>query len=101
MKMKVSTALAAAALFSLLGCTTLQIAQRAEGLPEFQFHDAQLVPESVLPRFCRLGTSCLSMDHRPVEPCLVTTKQCSDQAIEPMPAVPAPRIVPAPRLDSL
>jgi hypothetical protein len=35
--------------------------------------------------FCHLGTSCIAMDPRPFEPCLVEgTKRCVDKATEPL-----------------
>ena len=36
-------------------------------------------------KFCHLGTTCLAIDPRPFEMCLLgTQKQCSDKAREPM-----------------
>ena len=37
-------------------------------------------------RFCQLGVGCLSMDARPFEPCLLSTKHCRNKAAEPMKA---------------
>jgi hypothetical protein len=35
--------------------------------------------------FCHLGTSCMTMDPRPFEPCLVEgTRRCVDKATEPL-----------------
>jgi hypothetical protein len=48
---------------------------------------------------CKLGTSCLAMDPRPFEPCLLSTKHCSDKAAEPMLVAP-PRNTPAPDVES-
>jgi hypothetical protein len=49
------------------------------------------------PQVCKLGTSCLAMDPRPFEPCLLSTKHCSDKAAEPLLVAPAPSIIPAPQ----
>ena len=35
-----------------------------------------------LPRFCRLGTTCLSMDPRPFELCYLSDKSCGDKLAE-------------------
>jgi hypothetical protein len=37
-------------------------------------------------RVCKLGTSCLDLDPRPFEICLVSAKHCVDKALEPIPA---------------
>lgn len=40
-----------------------------------------LVPKEFLGfGVCKLGTSCMTMDKRPFEPCLVSTKTCADKA---------------------
>ena len=33
---------------------------------------------------CKLGESCLELDPRPFEACLVGTKHCVDKAVEPL-----------------
>ena len=39
-------------------------------------------PEQPVPRMCQLGTSCLTMDQRPFEICLLSTKSCADKVAE-------------------
>jgi hypothetical protein len=46
-------------------------------------------------RICQLGTSCLTMDPRPFEPCLLTTRHCPDTA-KPMLVGPPHGSSPAP-----
>jgi hypothetical protein len=87
------------ALTSLLGCSTPQAVE-----PEIVFirlpvpeHEGsgQLVPRMHLPgRVCRLGTSCLTMDPRPFEACLLSTKHCSDKAAEPVLVGPSEQVAP-------
>ena len=80
----------AAALAALLGCSTPQPAPVADDStpvppPEISFSLPLEVPgpESP-PTFCKLGTTCLAMDPRPFEPCLLSTKACRDKATEPL-----------------
>jgi len=82
----------------LLGCSTpvpeavevapLQnIAALPPGAPKFesrQFMVPKAPDELVFGRVCRLGTSCLALDPRPFEPCLVGTKSCRDKAHAPV-----------------
>ena len=35
---------------------------------------------------CKLGDSCLALDPRPFEACLVDTKRCVDKGVETVPA---------------
>jgi hypothetical protein len=35
-----------------------------------------------LPQFCQLGTTCLTMDPRPFEACLLSDKSCGDKPAE-------------------
>jgi hypothetical protein len=95
MKTKVSTTLIlSAALLILLGCSTAQPTQVVEVVPPPEITPMPLPPygnrgpndptrpESDLPaaRVCQLGTSCLAMDSRPFEMCLLgTQKRCSDK----------------------
>lgn len=88
MKMRI-TGLAAAAVL-MLSCTT----QR----PESPREPPQLlgsVTQSIASRFlqpprvegfkaCQLGTTCLTLDPRPFELCLVGTKRCAEKATEPL-----------------
>jgi hypothetical protein len=99
--MNTRNAIAIAALASLLGCSTpdtAQTTQSAKPLPRL----SDLAPENELipPQICKLGTSCLAMDPRPFEPCLLSTKHCSDKAVEPLLVAPTPSIIPAPQIVS-
>lgn len=106
--MNTRIAIAAAALAGLLGCSTPhtpQTAQPAAPLPPplsdlapgYELRDGQLVPRVLIPpQICKLGTSCLAMDPRPFEPCLISAKRCTDKALEPLLVAPAPSIIPAP-----
>jgi hypothetical protein len=99
-------AFAALTLTMLLGCSTpapeevnverapqpvaqlapLQNAQALPpGTPEFgeEFRMPKS-PEVITGRVCQLGTSCLALDSRPFEPCLVGTKRCRDKVREPI-----------------
>jgi hypothetical protein len=97
------TCIGAAAMALLLGCSTQKPEIPEPGTPpppEISF-DLPLEQPGLdgLPRLCTLGESCLAMDPRPFEPCLLSTKECSDKAAEPMqveqpqqPPVPPPVI---------
>ena len=95
--MNTRTAIAIAALASLLGCSTPETAQTipsATPLPPLP----DLAPgNEIPPQICKLGTSCLAMDPRPFEPCLLSTKHCSDKAAEPLLVAATPSIIPAPQ----
>jgi hypothetical protein len=106
--MNTRIAIAIAALASLLGCSTpdtVQTTQSAAPLPSLsnlaagdELHGGQLEPQVLLPpQICKLGTSCLAMDPRPFEPCLLSTKHCTDKAVEPLLVAPTPSIIPAPQ----
>jgi hypothetical protein len=97
-----------AALASLLGCSTpdtAQTTQSATPLPPLsnlapgdELHERQFEPQVLIPpQICKLGTSCLAMDPRPFEPCLLSTKHCTDKAVEPLLVAPTPSIIPAPQ----
>jgi hypothetical protein len=101
--------LTAASLAGLLGCSTPQaiastIVYELPPLPspDYEIRDGQLMPKTEQPagRFCQLGTSCLTMDPRPFEPCLLSTKSCGDKAAEPMLVAPLKWTVPAPQVES-
>ena len=47
-------------------------------------------PDLPLPQACQLGTSCLTMDPRPFEFCLLSTKSCADKGAEAMQVVRRP-----------
>jgi hypothetical protein len=92
------------ALTTLLGCSTPQpVAPVTADLspvppPEISFDLPLEVPgpESP-PTFCKLGTSCLAMDPRPFEPCLLSTKDCRDKATEPL-LVGEPQLIAPPSI---
>ena len=95
---------------SLLGCSTPHTAETTQPAtssppildlaPGYELRDGKLVPRLSIPgQICKLGmnTSCLAMDPRPFEPCLVSTKHCSDKAGEPLLVARDPSIIiPAP-----
>ena len=89
---------AIAALAGLLGCSTSETAQTTQSAtPLPPLPDLAPGNELIPPKVCKLGTSCLAMDPRPFEPCLLSTKHCADKATEPMLIAPAPLIIPAPQ----
>jgi len=74
-------------LTALLGCSSppsapppVLVAQTIPP-PEFQRDLPLEPPES---HFCQLGKSCMTLDPRPFEACLVGTKRCIDKAAEPL-----------------
>lgn len=82
-----------AALLAMLGCSTPQPASPVAAVPPEPAVPApeisiDLPLEEPMPapfgRVCKLGTSCLAMDPRPFEPCLLSTKNCRDKATEPL-----------------
>ncbi len=106
MNTRIVIAMAASA--SLLGCSTPHTVQTtptgtpppplSDLAPGSELHEGQLVPRVLIPpQICKLGTSCLAMDPRPFEPCLLSTKHCSDKAVEPLLVAPTPSIIPAPQ----
>ena len=80
------------ALVMLLGCSTPQpVPPEVAALPaqppppEFSLSLPLEEPRpEPIPRLCKLGTSCLAMDPRPFEACLLSTKDCRDKAAEPI-----------------
>ena len=82
------TFIGVAALAALLGCSTPQPATPAAATvpPPEASYDLPLEQPgpTQLPALCKLGTSCLAMDPRPFEPCLLSTKKCRDKAAEPI-----------------
>jgi hypothetical protein len=95
--------LSTAALAALLACSTPQsvapIADAPTPVPppeiSFSLPLEEPEPES-LPTFCTLGTTCLAMDPRPFEPCLLSAKNCRDKATEPLLVGQPEWIVPPP-----
>jgi hypothetical protein len=97
-------ALTVAAALLLPGCSTSQppaISANPLPPPPEISRDLPLEPRAPLPgSVCKLGVSCLELDPRPFEACLVGTKRCVDKAIEPVEvqtpkAPPAPDVMPA------
>ena len=94
MKTTISTALIAA-LFCLQGCST-PAPDQLTAIPLTQIPPPEVSralplevptpghPDMPLARICRLGASCMELDPRPFEACLVGTKHCVDKAVEPM-----------------
>jgi hypothetical protein len=99
--------LSAAALAMVLGCSTPQTVAPVATVPDspappmIQFYSVPIerpVPPLEPPAaFCKLGSSCLAMDPRPFELCLLSTKDCRDKAAEPLlvgePELEAPPVV--------
>ncbi|HEY6124560.1 MAG TPA: hypothetical protein VIV63_07900 [Steroidobacteraceae bacterium] len=81
---------------AMLGCSTSKPTPSVQ-TEAIEWRSTQLIPPppAMEPRgqFCLLGTTCLAMDPRPFEPCLLSTKHCGDKAREPMEVAP-PREVP-------
>ena len=79
-----------AALAAMLGCSTSQpVAQVTEAIevppPEISMELPLESPDpKPVPRLCKLGTSCLAMDPRPFEPCLLSTRECRDKMPDPV-----------------
>lgn len=71
----------------LAGCSTQPALPPATSAAITPFNYLRPVPEGELkqsvPRACQLGASCLTMDPRPFEACLLsTTKSCADKGAE-------------------
>lgn len=87
MNTTISTALIAA-LFCLQGCSTPSSEQLARIPPPEISRELPLEvpapghPDMPLARVCKLGASCMELDPRPFEACLVGTKHCVDKAAE-------------------
>jgi hypothetical protein len=86
----------------LLGCSTPQATRvpflSAAPPPASELDPPLEQPDALAGRVCKLGASCLELDHRPFEPCLVSTRRCADKALEAIPAgapaADAPRAIP-------
>ena len=83
-----------AALTAMLGCSTSPALVSADDPfgapvdvppPEISI-DLPLESPDEQPGFkpCKLGTSCIAMDPRPFEPCLLSTRECTEKATEPL-----------------
>lgn len=78
----------------LLGCSTPPNPSPAPGSTSFVFAIEQIPPpefqqdlplEQAQGNFCQLGRSCMAMDPRPFEACLVGgAKRCADKIREPL-----------------
>jgi len=55
--------------------------------PDFSM-DLPLEPaphrDEIKGQFCQLGKSCLALDPRPFEACLLGARHCTDKAVEPL-----------------
>ncbi|HEU5137892.1 MAG TPA: hypothetical protein VFU13_22305 [Steroidobacteraceae bacterium] len=98
--------LALAVLGALLGCSTSKTAPTVQAPhPALEWRNSQLIPP--LPameppgQFCLLGTTCLAMDPRPFELCLLSSRDCLDKAAEPMQVAPPRWFTPAPGVQPL
>ncbi|HUQ12494.1 MAG TPA: hypothetical protein VM146_19465 [Steroidobacteraceae bacterium] len=94
MNTKLSATFALTAL-GLLSCSTsprpaavaTPVAQTGPLPPMVIQKDLPLEPRLAMGRICKLGTSCLEMDSRPFEVCLVgAAKHCVDKGVEIIPA---------------
>jgi len=95
-----------AALAAMLGCSTPQAVSPVPEVvdvppPEVSI-DLPLEPPDTdrAPQFCKLGSSCLTMDPRPFEPCLLSTRECRDKVSEPLFVVEPHWIVPPTIIES-
>ena len=82
---KLITTLAAATSLLVVGCTTRRVEPPRGGVtlsnaPRF----GQPPDQELKAQFCQLGTSCLTLDERPFELCLLDTKHCRDKVVEPL-----------------
>lgn len=102
MNFKTTAFVSASALAALLGCSTPQPASVSatppEGVavppPEVSIDLPLEPPAETFARACQLGTTCLEMDPRPFEPCLLSTTHCRDKVTEPLLVGQAEQITP-------
>jgi hypothetical protein len=95
----VSGCVAAVCAITLLACSSARVDSTAPAAPP-QMRSFQLLPELPPPSLqgfkpCKLGESCMALDDRPFEPCLVTTRRCADMIEEPL-LVGEPKDIPQP-----
>ena len=84
--------LGAVAMAALLACSTPQPASVSATPPGWPVAPPPEVsidlplepPAQTFARACQLGTTCLEMDPRPFEPCLLSTTRCRDKVTEPL-----------------
>ena len=78
--------LSAAWIAVLLGCTTSTppSSPEASAAPTNLFlpDNPPEYPPGETAKFCQLGSSCLTMDPRPFELCLLSDKRCGDKLAE-------------------
>lgn len=102
MNFKTTAFVSASALAALLGCSTPQPASVSatppEGVavppPEVSIDLPLEPPAETFAKACHLGTTCLEMDPRPFEPCLLSTTHCRDKVTEPLLVGQAEQITP-------
>ena len=86
MKRIISSVNVGIAVMALLGCSTpptpLEPARTAVPPPEIQRDLPLEQPDLLAGRVCKLGTSCMDLDKRPFEACLVGARHCADKALE-------------------
>jgi hypothetical protein len=93
MNFKTSAFVSAAVLAALLGCSTPKPAASVSTTPpdwpvapppEVSIDLPLEPPAETFAKACQLGTTCLEMDPRPFEPCLLSTTRCRDKVTEPL-----------------
>jgi hypothetical protein len=103
-------ALVLAPIAGLMGCSTPTAAKTEPMVaslpfepPIYKMPDGPPNPDSplVFGHLCKLGTSCLALDPRPFEPCLLSTKSCSEKAAEPTQVAPPKDFIAPPWMRSL
>ena len=99
--MKTNIPALAAASVLILGCTT-QPEPPAEQPSVLRGAVTQSGPARFQPppqgsgfKACQLGTSCMTLDTRPFELCLLDSKHCADKATEPLLVVDELPVTPA------
>jgi hypothetical protein len=92
----------AAASVLIVGCTTQRAEPPAEQPPLLRGTVTQSSPPRFQPppqgsgfKACQLGTSCLTLDPRPFELCLLDSKHCADKVTEPLLVVDELPVIPA------
>ena len=88
------TAAAALPLILLLGCSTPPIAELAPAPPPAYSIDLPLETDLPKGRVCQLGNSCMAMDSRPFEACLVGSRHCIDKMKPLVVQTPRPEVDP-------
>jgi hypothetical protein len=105
MKSRIVSVLAAATFaIMMLGCSSARVESPAPNLrvaapPRIQSFQLPPLPQQNF-KACRLGRSCMAMDDRPFELCLVSRKRCADKIKEPI-LVDLPNDIPQPPNSSI